>query len=130
MKANDPILFQAEKIFSQRQLRYSVIDRDVLGEPGWDILLCAFIAQRKGCACSLNDVASEIGLGLATAGRWVDLLAHRGMLVLRGSLFAISEDTETVLSAMFKAQIKELFSTIGSDVRGLNSQGSSLLEKY
>lgn len=121
MGASDPILFQAEQIFSQRQRRYSVIDRDVLGEPGWDILLCAFIAQRKGRACSLNDVASEVGLGLATAGRWVDLLAHRGMLVHRGSLFAISEDTEAVLSAMFKAQIKELFSTIGSDVRDLNS---------
>lgn len=122
MKASDPILFQAEQIFSQRQRRYSVIDKDILGEPGWDILLCAFIAQRKGRACSLNDVVGEVGLGLATARRWVDLLAHRGMLVLKGSLFAISEDTEIALSAMFKAQIKEIFSAIGSDVRIFSSQ--------
>lgn len=122
MKSSDPILFQAEQIFSQRQTRYSVIDRDLLGEPGWDILLCAFIAQRKGRACSLNDVASDVGLGLETARRWVDLLADRGMLVLKGSLFAIGEETESVLSAMFKAQIKEIFSNIGSDIKILSSR--------
>ena len=122
MKSRDPVLFQAEQIFSQRQRRYSLIDGDILGEPGWDILLCAFIAQRKGRACSLNDVASDVGLGLETARRWVNLLADRGMLVLKGSLFAIAEDTELALSSMFMAQIKELFSTLSSEMRMLSSR--------
>lgn len=116
MKASDPILIQAERIFSQRRARCAVIDSDILGEPGWDILLCAFIAQRKGLACSLGLVVSEIGLGPATAARWIDLLARRKMLVHKGSFFSISEDSQQVLIAMFQGQIREIYKSLNSDL--------------
>lgn len=109
----DPLLEQAEKIFAQRQTRALVIDRDLLGEPGWDILLCAFIANRKGDACRLSDVAEAIDLGTATTQRWADALTQRGYLHQRDGLLAISEDAEAKLAGMFRKQLTELMQAFG-----------------
>lgn len=109
----DPLLEQAEKIFAQRQMRAQVIDRDLLGEPGWDILLCAFIANRKGDACRLSDVARAIDLGTATTQRWADALTQRGYLHQREGLLAISEDAEAKLAVMFRKQLAEILQAFG-----------------
>jgi hypothetical protein len=108
LEAVDPLLSQAEKIFLQRQARALVIDPDLLGEPAWDILLCAFIAYRKGTVCKQDEIAEEINISLSVASRWVSLLSTRGMLVQKGDFFVISEETEHRLSAMFKAQINDV----------------------
>jgi hypothetical protein len=113
-KANrDPLLEQAKKILDQRRTRALVIDRDLLGEPGWDILLCAFIANRKGEACQLLDVAKEIDLSPSTTKRWADALTQRGFLRQRDGLLAISEDAEAKLAAMFKKQLIEVLQAVG-----------------
>lgn len=112
-KGRDPLLAQAEKILSQRQKRTLVIDRDLLGEPGWDILLCAFIAARKGEACALADVAQTIDLGLATTRRWADALTERGFIGQREGLLEISVDAEAKLAAMFKKQLAEIIEALG-----------------
>lgn len=114
LEAFDPVLEQAEKILAQRQSRALVIDPDLLGEPGWDILLCAFIAHRRGLVCKLREVASEIGLGISTAKRWIDLLSLRDMLIQKGDFFVISEDTERKLATMFKLQIKQAIESISA----------------
>lgn len=88
------------------------IDAELLGEPGWDILLCAFIAHRKGTVCSLNNVASEISLSLSTTKRWMELLLLRKYLVERDGFFSISEEAENKLSTMFKMQLKEVLEAI------------------
>lgn len=111
--SGDPFLEQARRILAQRQTRALVIDRDLLGEPGWDILLCAFIANRKGEACCLEDVAREIALSPSTTRRWADALAQRGYLHQREGLLAISEDAEAKLAAMFKKQLIEVLQTLG-----------------
>jgi hypothetical protein len=111
-KTTDPLLDQAETIFSQRQSRALMIDPEILGEPGWDILLCAFIAHRKGKVCSLNNVASEISSSLSTTKRWVELLTLRKFLVEKDGFFAITEEAEHKLSIMFKKQIKEVIQAI------------------
>jgi hypothetical protein len=105
---HDPLLKQAETILAQRQTRCLVLDRDILGEPGWDILLCAFIAYRKGVACILEDVASTIDLSPALTKRWVTLLAERKMLTIHRGLFSITEETEQKISKMFEKQITEM----------------------
>lgn len=113
-RAADPILDQAEKILSQRQSRALMIDPEVLGEPGWDILLCAFIAHRKGLVCNLSDVAGEIGLSPSTTRRWIDILAVRELLVQREDFFTISEGAELKLSTMFKKQINEIIRALSA----------------
>lgn len=111
-KTNDPVLEQAEKIFAQRQSRSLIIDPDILGEPGWDILLCAFIAHHKGTNCSLDEVADKIGLSVSTASRWVDLLALREFLFQKDGFFSISEEAELKLSTMFKKQMIALLQSV------------------
>lgn len=113
--AADPLLVQAERVLSQRQARHMVIDPDVLGEPGWDILLCAYIAHRKGNYCRLDAVASEIGLNVQTTKRWVDLLTLRELLIQRNDLFAISDDAEVKISSLFSRQINEMLQALGLD---------------
>lgn len=113
--ATDPLLVQAERVLSQRQARRMVIDPDVLGEPGWDILLCAYIAHRKGNYCSLGAVASEIGLNAQTTKRWVDLLTLRELLIQENDLFAINDDAEAKLSTLFSRQINEMLQAMGLD---------------
>lgn len=105
--SSDPVVFQAETILAQRQARALVIDRDLLGEPGWDILLCAFIAHRKGSVCEQHDIANEIDLSISLVSRWVDILSLRGLLLKRDDFFVISESVERKLSMMFELQIKQ-----------------------
>ncbi|MBY0394615.1 MAG: hypothetical protein K2Q27_15290 [Novosphingobium sp.] len=106
--APDPLLKQAETVFSQRQARCSIIDPDFLGEPGWDILLCAYIAHRKGTNCSQETFASQIGLSLEVTKRWVDFLAARDMLELKGPTCTISVTAEAKLTTLFSKQYEEL----------------------
>lgn len=113
-RAADPILDQAEIIFSQRQMRAVSIDPEILGEPGWDIMLCAFIAHRKGLVCTLGDVAGEIGLSPATTKRWIDLLTLREFLVQKEDFFTISEGAELKLSSLFKKQIAQMMRALSA----------------
>ena len=107
-RSTDPLLDQAVRIFSQRQSRGMVIDPSVLGEPGWDILLYAYIAHHKGVVCEVDVVAGEVGLSRSLTRRWVDILSLRDLVIQKDALFAIREETEMTLSAMFKTQISEM----------------------
>lgn len=114
-KGRDPLLEQAQKILAQRQMRALVIDHDLLGEPGWDILLCAFIAARKGEACTLVEVARAIDLSLATTQRWANALTERGFIRQREGLLEITVDAEAKLAALFKKQLIEVLEALGID---------------
>lgn len=109
--ARDPVLEQAQTIFKQRQMRASVFDPDLLGEPGWDILLYAFIAQGKWKVCGIEDLSREIGLSEATATRWVDILIARGLIVERAGNYVTSEPAAAKLASLFKMQMAEMLST-------------------
>ncbi|MCR2834803.1 hypothetical protein [Parerythrobacter lacustris] len=106
--SRDLLRIQAERILSQRQARGLMIDPTVLGEPGWDILLCAFIAKRKGVSCCLEEVAGQINLSIGLTERWLTLLVSRDMLVQKGQFFQLSEITNRSLTRMLVAQIEEL----------------------
>ena len=103
----DPLSAHAERIFAERQERLGVIAPDLLGEPGWDILLCAYIAGRKGTACLVDEVAAAIGTHASATKRWVLILQERGMLVTKLDAFTISIETECKLSNLFHAQIAQ-----------------------
>jgi len=111
----DLLLVQAQRIFDQRKSRGEVIDRDLLGEPGWDILLFAFIRQRKGMICDLVSLVGEVGIGLETAKRWVELLEQRKLVVRQDSFFAITDDAEAKLSKMFSDQLREMSEAISRE---------------
>lgn len=103
----DPLSVHAERIFAERQERLGVIAPDLLGEPGWDVLLCAYIAGRKGTACFVDDVAAAIGKPVSTTKLWVLILQERGMLVTKQHAFTISLETECELTNLFQAQMAQ-----------------------
>lgn len=43
-----PLFREAERILAYRQHRLELIGQDLFGEPAWDILLCGYVAIRKG----------------------------------------------------------------------------------
>jgi hypothetical protein len=106
--AADHLVVAAETVFRQRQARCAIISADLLGEPAWDILLCAYIASRKGAGCMLNDVAKRIGLSIWTARRWVTLLEAKQMIVSNGEAFALTFEAEKAMSRLLELQLQEL----------------------
>lgn len=104
-QVSDPLSVHAERIFAERQERLGVIAADLLGEPGWDILLCAYIAGRKGAACLVDDVAAAIGNPASATKRWVLILQEHGMLVANEDAFTISLEAEVKLTDLFQSQI-------------------------
>lgn len=118
----DPVLQQAEIILAQRLTRSLVLDRDIFGEPGWDILLCAFIARRKGTDCALEEVARAIDSPPTITERWVNLLVEKNMLFFKENMFAITLETEQKLATMFKLQIDKALRSL-PPVIGLHEQG-------
>lgn len=120
---HDPLLKQAETILAQRISRTLLLDRDLFGEPGWDILLCAYIACRKGKACTFEDVYARIDLNHSIVVRWVNFLAERNMLVLQGTIFSITEETEQKITLMFQSQINEVRKAFSLD-HGAGKGGS------
>ena len=107
-KPTDPLTAQAKKIFSQRKARLQLIDRDLLGEPGWDILLCIFIAGREGYPCPLEHLMREVELSADEARRWTALLASRDMLSTDGRGIHLTAKAEDKLKVLFRGLLNEL----------------------
>ena len=108
----DPLILQAEKIFAQRQTRSTVIAAELLGEPGWDILLMAFIASGKGGGCERDAIAAELGLSETLMHRWIDLLVCRGMLEVSDSMIVLTDKAERKMRKLFSAQLQDLLRDI------------------
>ena len=117
----DPLVLQAEKILAQRKTRALTIDPDLLGEPGWDILLSAFIAAGKGHACRIDMLAMDLHLSVGLTQRWIALLVDRDMLESRDNLVVLTSKAEKALRDMFKAQLHDLMREIGAFQRGMKA---------
>lgn len=113
-KAMDPLVLQAQTILAQRLARLKVIDPDLLGEPGWDILLMVFIATGKGNACKIDTLGGELGLSEITTARWVAVLAERNMLEVDGNLATLSDKTERTMRVLFSAQLDDLLHKVST----------------
>lgn len=122
---SDPLLGQVERIFYQRKSRAEVIDRDLLGEPGWDILLYTYISHRKGLACDIGNLAAEIDLSLHTTSRWVDILVQRKLLIRQDDFVALSDEAEAKLSKMFTEQLWEMRQAIALAASRAGQQSSN-----
>ena len=121
----DPLLSQVERIFYQRKARYDLIDRDLLGEPGWDIILYAYMAHRKGLICDLESLAAEVDLSFETAKRWVGILVLRKLLVQQKNFVTISDAAEVKLSKMFMEQIRDMRHSFAEAASRLDQKKSS-----
>ena len=120
----DPLVLQAEKILTQRQSRMLMLDPDLLGEPGWDILLAAYIAGGKGHACMVDQMAADLNLSERLAQRWVAILAEHDLLESRDNLVVLTTKAEKILSDLFKLQLNEIMREIRALSQNLETSGT------
>ena len=68
-------LAQARMIYSMRRRRDSAFDgHDLLGEPGWDILLDLLIGELAGTRIQVSSVCIDAGIPSTTILRWLTRL--------------------------------------------------------
>ena len=112
----DLLVLQAEKVLAQRRSRHLVIDADLLGEPGWDILLTAFIGTSKGRGCRADQLAVDLGLSEQVTARWIEVLRERELLAVNGHLVIVTEKADVRLRTLFRSQLRELMQEISQHI--------------
>jgi DNA-binding MarR family transcriptional regulator len=70
----------ASKIYEARRTRYRMLDRDLLGEPAWDMLLALYCLSERGERLSITSLSLAADLPQATGHRWQLILAQRELL--------------------------------------------------
>lgn len=73
----------AEKIITARALRNEVFPSYFHAERAWDISLVIYFRSTKGDKITVTSLVEEIGAPHATACRWIDSLAARGLLKIK-----------------------------------------------
>jgi hypothetical protein len=57
---------------------------DLFGDPAWDALLVLFIADCEGRTLAIEALGVAMQVSPSVAGRWIELMARRGLLVIAG----------------------------------------------
>lgn len=71
---------QVRALIRARRLREQFFDREMLGEPGWDILLDLFAAEQEGLRVSVSSLCIAAAVPPTTALRWITGMTEAGML--------------------------------------------------
>ncbi|HKC03979.1 MAG TPA: hypothetical protein VKC17_11845 [Sphingomicrobium sp.] len=72
----------ARQIRAARDLRQECFDRNIFGEPAWEMLLALYVIDGEQRRLSTRQVARLASLSLTTTLRWLDYLQEQD-LVLR-----------------------------------------------
>ena len=82
-KADPDVLYSlAFALYKSRRFREKLFDKDLFGEPAWDMLLDLFIHKSNGKTVSVTSLCIASRVPPTTALRWITLLTDAG-LVLR-----------------------------------------------
>ena len=95
----------ARRVWEERRARASFIPAHLLGEPGWDMLLDLFIAERAGRASVVKSVCLASGVPYSTAWRWLRAL-ERDELVRFGT---DSKDLRRVVVRITEAGYRRMY---------------------
>lgn len=71
----------ARLTFNERRARASSFPTAMLGEPAWDILLAAYIADCAGPGLTVQDLAARTGASESVVRRWLAYLAREELIV-------------------------------------------------
>lgn len=78
---------RASQIRFSRELRRSSFDRNIFGEPAWDILLALYVIDDDKRRLSLRELATLASQPLTTSLRWLDYLEDQELVVRRPNPF-------------------------------------------
>ena len=77
----------ARKIRSARDLRQESFDRNIFGEPAWEMLLTLYIIDGDQRRLSTRRIAKLASLSLTTTLRWLDYLEEQQLISRRRNPF-------------------------------------------
>jgi DNA-binding MarR family transcriptional regulator len=77
----------ADQIRFSRDLRHKSFDRNLFGEPAWDILLTLYIIDGDRRRLSTRDLSKHANLALTTALRWLDYLEEQDLIARKTNPF-------------------------------------------
>jgi DNA-binding MarR family transcriptional regulator len=74
------LVSRARIVLNSRRIRQQYFDRDLFGEPAWEILLALFIVEESEARLSMGRLAEWIEAPLSTVWRWVKTLEEGGLI--------------------------------------------------
>lgn len=77
----------AEQIRLSRDLRHKSFDRNLFGEPAWDILLTLYVIDSDQRRLSTRDLSKHANLALTTALRWLEYLEDQDLITRKTNPF-------------------------------------------
>lgn len=78
--ADEQLADCATEIYRIRRRRERQLGRDLLGEPGWDLMLDLFINTVRSVPVSVTGACIATNVPTTTALRWISVLEERGLL--------------------------------------------------
>ena len=78
--SREQLIAIAWKIYEARRTRYRMLDRDLLGEPAWDMLLALYCLPERGERLSVSSLSLAAELPQSTGHRWQFILAQRELI--------------------------------------------------
>lgn len=73
----------AESLLAARTQRLRHLDRSLLGEPAWDMMLFLFQSLKSGGCVTVDETCRSTGTFLSTARRWLTVLIDQGLVKTR-----------------------------------------------
>lgn len=79
---DDPqaLVARARIVLGARRLRDQHFDRDLFGEPAWEMLLALYVAEGSGSRFTTGKLAEWIGVPLTTVVRWAKALEEKQLV--------------------------------------------------
>lgn len=74
------LISRARMIVNSRRLRERYFDRQLFGEPAWDILLLLYISENSSARLTTTRLADLIDTPLTTVGRWLSHLENAKLI--------------------------------------------------
>ena len=74
------LLSRARIVIASRRAREQYFDRDLFGEPAWDVLLALYVTADSGSRFTTSKLAEFIGAPLSTVIRWVKTLEQQSLV--------------------------------------------------
>lgn len=74
------LTLQARQIRRRRELRRNHVDKDLIGEPAWEMLLDLYLAKADSKPMTVSSVCNRSQVAESTARRYLDLLRHKGLV--------------------------------------------------
>lgn len=95
----------ANRVWEERRARAAILPPHLLGEPGWDMLLDLFIAERAGRASVVKSVCLASGVPYSTAWRWLRALEREELVRFESD----SKDLRRVVVRITQAGYRKMY---------------------